>query len=121
MRGVFANKDGALTPGLFARVRVPLGGPHRALLVTDRAVDTDQGQKIVYVVDSANKVAVRPVRLGSLQDGLRVIEDGLQVGDRVIVTGLQQVRPGMLVQPTVVPMPRTPAPSSASAPPSAAS
>ena len=64
----------SLTPGLFARVRVPVGMPHKALLVTDRAIDTDQGQKIVYVVNDKNEVVSRPVRLGALHDGLRAIE-----------------------------------------------
>jgi RND family efflux transporter MFP subunit len=94
-----------LSPGLFARVRMPLGDSHRALLVTDRAIDTDQGQKILYVVDDKNKVDSRPVRLGAIHDGLRAIEDGLKTGERVIVVGLQQVRPGAVVEPKLVEMP----------------
>jgi RND family efflux transporter MFP subunit len=94
-----------LSPGLFARVRMPLGESHRALLVTDRAIDTDQGQKILYVVDDKNKVDSRPVRLGAIHDGLRAIEDGLKPGERVIVVGLQQVRPGTVVEPKLVDMP----------------
>jgi len=104
-RGVFPNKDEALSPGYFARVRVPIGFPHQALLVSDRAIDSDQGQRVVYVVDKDNKVVSRPVRLGALHDGLRVIEDGLNPGERVIVTGLQQVRPGATVEPKLVDMP----------------
>ena len=73
VRGVFANKDEALSPGFFARVRVPIGQAHRALLVTDRAIDTDQGQKILYVVNEKNEVVSRPVRLGALDYGLREI------------------------------------------------
>ena len=80
VRGVFPNKDEALSPGFFARVRVPIGPPHKALLVSDRAIDTDQGQKIVYVVNDKNEVVSRPVRLGALHDGLRAIEDGLKAG-----------------------------------------
>ncbi len=64
VRGVFPNKDELLSPGLFARVRVPIGRAHRALLVTDRAVDTDQGQKVLYVVNEKNAVVSRTVRLG---------------------------------------------------------
>jgi RND family efflux transporter MFP subunit len=105
LRGVFPNRDEALSPGYFARVRVPLGFPHRALLVTDRALDTDQGQKIVYVVDKNNKVVARPVRVGALHDGLREITAGLKPGERVIVNGLQQVRPGVTVEPKFVDMP----------------
>jgi RND family efflux transporter MFP subunit len=105
LRGVFPNKDGVLSPGLFARVRVPVGEPHKALLVTERAIDTDQGQKILYVVNDKNEVVSRPIRLGALHDGLRVIEDGLKPGERVIVNGLQQVRPGVTVAPKLVEMP----------------
>jgi RND family efflux transporter MFP subunit len=105
LRAVFANPNEVLTPGFFGRVRVPVGPPFSALLVSDRAIDTDQGQKIVYVVGKDNKVLVRPIRTGLLHDRLRVIEDGIQPGDRVIVNGLQQVRPGLLVEPKLVEMP----------------
>lgn len=104
-RGVFTNSDDSISPGLFARVRVPIGFPHPALLVSDRAIDTDQGQKIVYVVDKENKVVSRPVRLGALHDGLREIIDGVKPGERLVVNGLQQVRPGMTVEPKLVDMP----------------
>jgi RND family efflux transporter MFP subunit len=99
MRGVFGNQDESLAPGLFARVRVPVGDPHQALLVADRAIDSDQGQKIVYVLDKENKVGVRAIRVGAVHDGLRVIEDGIQRGERVVVNGLQQLRPGITVEP----------------------
>ncbi len=105
IRGLFPNKDEVLAPGSFARVRVPIGEPHKALLVTERAIDTDQGQKIVYVVNEKNEVVSRPIRLGPRDDGLRVIEDGLKPGERVIVNGLQQVRPGAAVEPKLVDMP----------------
>jgi len=105
LRGVFPNQDETLSPGYFARVRVPIGFPHRAMLVSDRAIDTDQGMKIVFVVDRNNKVVTRPVRLGAIQDGLRAVEDGLKPGERVIVKGLQQVRPGLTVEPKLVDMP----------------
>ncbi len=105
VRGVFPNKEEALAPGYFARVQVPISAPHKALLVTERALDTDQGQKVVYVVDGDNRVVSRPVRLGALHDGLREITDGLKPGERVIVNGLQQVRPGLTVEPTLVDMP----------------
>jgi RND family efflux transporter MFP subunit len=105
LRGVFPNMDEALSPGYFARVRVPIGFPHQALLVSDRALDTDQGQKVVYVVDKDNKVVSRPVRLGALHDGLREITDGVKAGERVIVKGLQQIRPGVTVEPKLVDMP----------------
>ncbi|MGA2031799.1 MAG: efflux RND transporter periplasmic adaptor subunit [Thermoguttaceae bacterium] len=107
VRGVFPNKDEALSAGFFARVRVPVGPPHPALLVSDRAIDNDQGQKILYVANDKNEVVSRPIRVGSLHDGLREIEEGLKPGERVIVNGLQTVRPGVTVQPQVVDMPKS--------------
>src|SRR5262249_28383425 len=85
VRGVFPNKDEALSPGFFARVRIPIGRAHRALLVADRAIDTDQGQKVLYVVDDKNEVVSHRVRLGALHDGLREITEGLTAGETVIV------------------------------------
>jgi RND family efflux transporter MFP subunit len=105
VRGVFPNKEQVLLPGLFGRVRVPVGRAHKALLVGERALDTDQGQKILYVVNEKNEVVSRPVRLGALHDGLREITDGLTPGERVIVNGLQQARPGIIVAPKLVNMP----------------
>lgn len=105
LRGVFENPPNTtgkrlLWPGMFVRVRLPLGKPHPALLVTDQALGTDQGQKYLLVVDEQNKVAYRRVKTGPLQDdGLRVIEEGLKPGERIIVSGLQLVRPGMDVVP----------------------
>ena len=99
VRGVFPNplpKGGhrLLSPGMFVRVRLPIGQPYPALLVIDRAVGSDQGQKYVYVLDAENKVQYRRVTTGPLQDdGLRVIEQGLKPDDWVVVGGLQQVRP----------------------------
>ena len=110
--GVVTDRDlvrRVLAPGLFVRVRVPVGRPHRALLVTERALDSDQGQKILHVVNDRNEVVSRPVRLGALHDGLRVIEDGLKPDERVIVNGLQHVRPGVVVEPKLVDMPAAPA------------
>jgi RND family efflux transporter MFP subunit len=105
MRGVFSNKDRELTPGLFARVRLAVGPAHEALLVTDRAIDTDQGQKVLYVVGKDNIVVRRLVRLGGLHEGMREIVSGIKAGDQVIVDGIQRVRPGMPVEPRVVEMP----------------
>jgi RND family efflux transporter MFP subunit len=104
LRGVFPNQDQALLPGLFARVRVPVGRSHQALLVSERALDTDQGQKVLYVVNGKNEVVSRPVQLEALHDGLREITAGLAAGERVIVNGLQQVRPGATVEPRLVEM-----------------
>jgi RND family efflux transporter MFP subunit len=105
LRGLFANKDHVLTPGLFVRIRLPLGEPFKALLVSEQALGTDQGQKFVYVVDPSGKVEYRRVKVGRLHDGLRAITDGLAPGEKVVVHGLQRVRPGIQVNPVVVEMP----------------
>lgn len=96
-RAAFENKDGYLTPGLFARVKLLGHNSYQAVLVDDRAIGTDQSQKFVYVVDAQNKVAYRPVKVGRLTDGLRILQQGLQPGETVIVNGLQRVRPGVVV------------------------
>jgi len=105
LRGVFRNEDQLLAPGLFVRVRAPIGRPHPALLVTEQAFDNDQGQKIVYVVDGKNEVTARPVKVGAKHDGLREISEGLQPGERVVVRGVSQVQPGIKVEPKLVQMP----------------
>jgi membrane fusion protein, multidrug efflux system len=112
VRGVFPNplpKGGhrMLSPGMFVRVRLPIGQPYPALLVIDRAVGSDpQGLKYVYVLDKDNKAQSRHVTTGPLQDdGLRVIEQGLKPDDLVVVGALQQVRRGDDVKPERVPMP----------------
>jgi RND family efflux transporter MFP subunit len=96
---ILAHDNRLFTAGLFVRVQVPLGEPRKALLISERAVGTDQGQKFVYVVTDKNEVALQPVTLGQMHDGLRVVEDGLKGGEKVIVIGLQRVRPGMAVTP----------------------
>lgn len=111
VRGVFDNplpEHGVRTfaPGNFVKIRLPLGQPHQALLVVDKAVGTDQGLKYVYVVDEHDQVQYRRVRIGALQaDGLRVIAEGLKPDDRVVVSGVQMVRPRMTVQAELTPMP----------------
>ena len=88
-----------LTPGMFVRIRLPIGQPHPALLVVDRAVGSDQGLKFVYVLDKDNKVQYRRVTTGPLEDdGLRSHREGLEKGDWVITGALQQVRPRMQVR-----------------------
>jgi RND family efflux transporter MFP subunit len=101
VRGSFPNKDRFLRPGLFARIRVPVGDPHPALLISDDAVGTNQGQKFVYLVSNENEVVYRLVKLGVLSDGLRIVEEGLKPGDRIVVgEGMLRVRPGVTVVPT---------------------
>jgi RND family efflux transporter MFP subunit len=99
VRGVFSNKDRGLAPGLFARIRVPLGEPHKALLVNDRALGTNQGQKFLYIVNAKNQVEYRPVTIGALHHGLREVVDGLKAGERIVVKGLLRARPGVTVEP----------------------
>jgi multidrug efflux system membrane fusion protein len=74
------------------------------VLVDDRAIGTDQSQKFVYVVDAQNKVAYRPVKVGRLTDGLRIVQQGLQPGETVVVNGMQRIRPGVVVAPERVAM-----------------
>lgn len=96
-RAAVPNDEVYLFPGVFGRIRLPAGPPFRALLIPDEAVLSDQAQKIVYVVDAVGTVSVRPVRLGDLHRGLRVVKEGLAPEDRVIVAGLQRARPGAKV------------------------
>jgi multidrug efflux system membrane fusion protein len=117
VRGIFPNPEPPagirlLSPGMFVRIRLPIGTPRSALLVIDRAVGSDQGLKYVYVLDAKNTVQYRRVTTGALQeDGLRVIEDsvkpdeGVKPNEPVVVGGLQQVRPQMVVKPELGPMP----------------
>jgi RND family efflux transporter MFP subunit len=108
-----------LVPGMFVRLRIPLDVPQRSVLVSERAIGTDQGQKFVYVIDDANKAVYRPVKLGLIFDGLQSIEEGLSAGERVVVSGIQKVRPGAEVQPEQVDM-QTLASSAAATKPAAA-
>lgn len=101
LRMVFPNTDGSLIPGLYARVRVPVSAPEPTLLISERAVETDQGQKFVLIVGPDKVANYRTVTLGDTVDGKRVITDGLKQGDLVIVNGLQRVRPGMPVDADV--------------------
>jgi multidrug efflux system membrane fusion protein len=99
LRGVFPNPDGLLTPGLFTRLRVPGGVPHPALLLPDRAIASDLANRFVWVVKADNRVERRPVTLGPLSDGLRVIAEGLKPDDRVVIEGVQKLRPDQEVKP----------------------
>ncbi|MCT9809073.1 efflux RND transporter periplasmic adaptor subunit [Acidovorax sp. Be4] len=97
IRAVVANPGGQLTPGLFAKVKLETGAPQARVLVSDQSIGTDQGRRYVLVVDKDEMTQYRPVELGPVVDGLRVIEQGLQPGERIVVKGL--VRPGMQVTP----------------------
>ncbi len=100
-RAVFSNKSRALTPGLFARVKLVGDHKRKALLVRDAAIGTDQDRKFVLVVGPGDSLVYRPVVAGRLVDGLRIIDSGLQPNERVVVNGLMRVRPGMKVAPTL--------------------
>jgi RND family efflux transporter MFP subunit len=106
VRGVFPNSGPmkVLIPGLFARLRLPIGKQANALLVSERAIGADQGGNYLLAVSSDNVVEKRSIRLGQLVDGLRVIEEGLQPGEHVIVNGLQRARPGARVDPEQIDM-----------------
>ena len=113
-RAVFDNKDGSLMPGQFARIRMGQPKTARTLLVSERAVGTDQDKKYVLVVGEGDKTEYREVTLGASVDGLRTVLSGLKPGERIVVNGLQRVRPGDVVQPQTVPMnarAETPAPA----------
>ncbi len=99
LRLVFPNTDGALLPGLFARVRIPISEPQRALLISDRAIGTDQSQKFVFALGENNKVLYRTVKLGGAIEGKRIVRTGLQSGEQIVVNGLHRIRPGMTVAP----------------------
>ncbi len=124
MRGVFPNPRGSLKSGLFVRIRLPVGKPYRAMLISDEAIQSDQGRKYVYVIkttgdDKKDVVEYRPVTLGQAIQGLRVIHalkrdkdgkitEGLEEGDRIIISGMQRVRPGSAVTLKVEPPPKAP-------------
>lgn len=98
-RAAMPNQDRAFVPGLFTRVRLPIGGPHRELLISDRAIATDQNLRYVLVVNDQDEVERRDVTLGSVFGGERVVKSGLKPQDWVIVNGIQRARPGAKVKP----------------------
>jgi multidrug efflux system membrane fusion protein len=104
VRAAFDNQDGSLIPGQFARIRMGQSHSTSALLVNERAVGTDQNKKYVLVASPDNKAEYREVTLGATVDGLRVVTAGLKADERIVVNGLQHVRPGALIQPTAVAM-----------------
>lgn len=96
-RAKFANEDGALVPGMFVSVKLSSSYEFNGILIPERAVSSDQSKKFVYVVDQDNKVVYRELELGQQTNGQRIVIAGLKIGDKVIVDGLQHVRPGSLV------------------------
>jgi multidrug efflux system membrane fusion protein len=103
-RAVLDNKDGVYTPGMFARVQLLGSSEYSAILIDDRAVNTDQNQKYVFVLGANNQVEYRRIKLGRVIDGLRIVREGLKAGDVIVVNGAQRVHPGVTVTPQTVTM-----------------
>ncbi|PDT41894.1 MULTISPECIES: efflux RND transporter periplasmic adaptor subunit [Sinorhizobium] len=99
VRAALQNADGRLISGQFVRIRIGDPAPAEKLVISDRAIGSDQDKKFVLVVGSDNKVEYRQVTLGPTADGLRIIETGLKPGESIVVNGLQRVRPGVVVAP----------------------
>lgn len=104
VRAVFPNPDGELIPGQFAQVHLGQAKARHVLLISERAIGTEQSKKFVMVVGSDNKATYREITVGPRVAGLRVVNTGLKAGEHVVVSGLQRIRPGSPVQPTVVTM-----------------
>ncbi|HBO5703494.1 TPA: efflux RND transporter periplasmic adaptor subunit [Pseudomonas aeruginosa] len=103
-RAVFDNAKGEFTPGLYVRLKLVGSKTYAATLIKDEAVGTDLGKKFVLVLDGDNKTVYRTVEMGPKLEGLRIVRSGLSKGDRIVVNGLQRVRPGMQVDPQKVEM-----------------
>jgi RND family efflux transporter MFP subunit len=113
-RAVLNNPDGLLVPGQFVRLRLIGETKPGAVLVPDEAIGTDQSNRIVYVVDDTNIVTLRTVTTGRLIDGLRLIRSGMDGSERIVVSGVQRVRPGASVTPHLIDLEQastTPAPA----------
>jgi multidrug efflux system membrane fusion protein len=108
MRALFQNPRGTLKSGLFVRIRLPIGSSYKALLIPDEAVQSDQGRKYIYIVGADNKVEYRTVTLGQPIQGLRVIKEGVKPGERVVISGMQRVRPELQVEPAMQAPPKPP-------------
>jgi RND family efflux transporter MFP subunit len=106
-RAVLRNPDGFFTPGMFARVQLLGRNNYPALLIVDRAVNTDQSRKYVFVVGDGNKIEYRRIELGRVTQGLRVVRQGLKAGETIVVDGAERVHPGIAVQPQIVAMTAT--------------
>jgi RND family efflux transporter MFP subunit len=103
-RAVLQNKDGLYIPGLFARVQLLGSSEYTAVLIDDRAVNTDQSQKYVLLLGAGNKIEYRRIKLGRVIDGLRIVREGLKPDDVIVVNGAQRVHPGIVVNPQKVTM-----------------
>jgi multidrug efflux system membrane fusion protein len=109
VRAVFDNEEGALVPGLFARVRIGDAVEAPALLITERAIGTDQNKKFVMVVKPDNSTERREITLGGMAEGMRIVQSGLQPGEKIVISGLQRLMiPGQPVTPEMMNMDGTP-------------
>lgn len=106
LRAVFSNPDGRLIPGQFVRVRMAQPGKEPVIAVDERAIGTDQSKRFVVVIDGANKATWREITLGAMAGNLRIVTSGLENGERIVVSGLQRVRPGVVVTPQPASMER---------------
>ncbi len=107
VRATFDNPNGSLLPGLYARIRLGGGQPRAAILISPTAIGVDQDKRFVVVVNSKNQTVYREVKLGAIQNGLQIVDSGLQAGERIVVNGLQRIRPGDPVTPHQVSMPNS--------------
>ncbi len=99
LRAVFSSEGGLIVPGLFAHIRIPMSAKHDAVMIDETAIGTDQAQKFVLTLGKDNTVEYRKVVLGPAIDGKRIVREGLNPGEKIVVNGLQRARPGMQVSP----------------------
>ena len=104
IRGELRNPDRQFVPGMFARVKFPQSSHHDAILIKDAAIGTDQNVRFVFVVNAENQIEYRAIKLGTLIDDLREVQEGLKPGEVIVVSGLQRVRPGSVVTPQRITM-----------------
>lgn len=101
-RAILQNEDGVLLPGMFVKVRIGTVNKNNMVLVTERAIGTDQNKKFIYILDEQNQIQYQEVTIGNRIAGKRIIETELSEGTKVVINNIQMVRPGMAVEPTVV-------------------
>lgn len=109
-RAIVPNPDRLLSPGQFVRLRLAGTGKYETILVPDEAIGTDQSQRFVWVIDAENKAQYRKITTGPLYEGRRIVREGLDPSDRIVIAGLQRVRPGIEVAPEDKPMAPCPSP-----------
>jgi RND family efflux transporter MFP subunit len=105
VRAIFDNPDLILQPGLFGTINIPGSLPYRGVLIPDEAISADQDRRIVYVVDAEGKVTARQIRPGPRLHGYRVVREGLEGNETIVINGLMSVRPGVTVTPNMVELP----------------